>query len=292
MRNRWVLVLLSLVLLAVAPGWTPIGWEHRARGSLDQTPHLALAPAAQPLADYAFYLPSTAKKDQPLRLLVALHGMGGNGTDFARALLPLAERHGLAVLAPTLPYRDYRDPELVRRDGELHPRLKALIDALPARTGQALLPQVVFYGFSRGSQEAHRFSFMYPETTLAVAGLSAGSYTLPAKTFHSSAQDQTLSYPFGTADVDLICGKAFNPEAARKVSYWIGVGGRDTRAEDVPRQWDPYLGTTRVERAQRFVTALQQFGAPAQLTVYPTAAHEVTDQMRDEALRFLGAAAT
>lgn len=245
----------------------------------------AAAAVAEPLTDYALYLPSNAGGRGPLRILVALHGMGGNGSDFAQPVLSYAERLGWAVLAPTMPYRDYRDPELVRRDGELHPRLKALLDALPARTGLSFQPKVVLFGFSRGSQEAQRFSLMYPQATLGVAGMSGGSYTLPSKTLNAGAE--TLNYPFGASDVDKICGQAFNSEAARQVQYWIAVGGADNRSEDVPRQWDRFLGKDRIERAQRIVAALQQSGAKATLTVFPGAGHEVTEQMRQGALDFL-----
>ena len=244
-------------------------------------------PPVEPLSGYALYLPPDAESRQPLRVLVALHGMGGNGPDFARPLLSAAERNGWAVLAPTLPYRDYRSSELVRRDGELLPRLKALLDTLPTQTGLAFRPRALFYGFSRGSQAAHRFSLMYPEATLAVAGLSAGSYTLPSKVFKESAQDQQLKYPFGTADLEQISGQAFDSEATQTVRYWIAVGDRDNRSEDVPREWDQYVGRNRVERARRFVAALRQLGAAAELAVYANADHEITPEMQDDALRFL-----
>jgi len=243
--------------------------------------------AADPLKEYTFVPPAGSSR-QPLRLLVALHGMGGSGADMATMLKPLAQQQGWAILAPTMPYRDYRDPELVRRDGELLPRLKALIDALPGRTGLTFQPQVVLFGFSRGSQEAIRYSLMYPEFTLGVAGLSAGSYTLPETAIaNGSGGQQTLNYPYGTADVDTICGRAFDAAAAQKVAYWIGVGNADANPADVPRQWDPYIGTTRLERAQRYVEILQQFGARASLEIFPGAGHEVSDPMRDDAMRFL-----
>lgn len=251
------------------------------------TSKLTQAAKAEPLSDYAFYPPTNPPTDRPMQILVVLHGMGGNGPDFAKPVLSAADANGWAVLAPTMPYRDYRDPDLVRRDGELLPRLKALIDALPERTGLQLEPRVLFFGFSRGSQESHRFSFMFPESTLGVAGMSAGSYTLPRKTFGEKTQEQALLYPYGIGDVATICGSAFDPEATRKVDYWIAVGGRDNRNDDVPRQFDRYLGINRVERAQGFVTALQQLGADASLTVYPGVGHEVTAQMQDDALRFL-----
>jgi pimeloyl-ACP methyl ester carboxylesterase len=202
-------------------------------------------------------------------------------------LKPLAARYGWAILAPTMPYGDYFNPDLVRRDGQLLPRLKATIDALPARTGQTFQPQVLLFGFSRGSQEAIRFSLMYPEFTAGVAGLSAGSYTLPTTTIPDGQSSKALPYPYGTADVDVFCGRAFDAAAAQKVAYWIGVGGNDTRSEDVPRQWDQFVGTNRLERATRYVEILHQFGAQASLDVFPGASHEVTQPMLTDAGAFL-----
>jgi poly(3-hydroxybutyrate) depolymerase len=244
--------------------------------------------AAQPLPTYTFVPPPTSN-GQPVRLMVALHGMGGSGADMATMLGPLAAQQGWAILAPTMPYRDYRDPELVRRDGELLPRLRALIDALPARTGLTFQPRVLFFGFSRGSQEAIRFSLMFPDATVGVAGLSAGSYTLPNTTYKAVGTDpaKLLPYPFGTGDVATICGRPFDADAARRVSYWIGVGASDDRVEDVPRQWDQYIGDDRVERAKRYVGVLQQFGAQATFASFPNAGHEVTDTMRADAVSFL-----
>lgn len=239
--------------------------------------------AADPLPTYTF-VPPPSSNGQPVRLMVALHGMGGSGADMATMFGPLATQQGWAILAPTMPYRDYRDPELVRRDGELLPRLRSLIDALPARTGLTFQQRVLFFGFSRGSQEAIRFSLMFPDYTLGVAGLSAGSYTLPTTT---AADGRALKYPFGTADVDAICGQKFDAAATQKIAYWIGVGGADTKAEDVPRQWDQFIGINRVERAKRYVEILQQFGARANLEIFPNAGHEVTGAMQEHAIQFL-----
>jgi pimeloyl-ACP methyl ester carboxylesterase len=216
--------------------------------------------------------------------------MGSNGGDFALPLSHLADRYGWAILAPTMPYQDFRDPDRVRADGQLLPRLRSLIEALPERTGVNFDPKVSLIGFSRGSQEAHRFAFMYPETTAAVAGVAAGSYTLPVSRVRTSGVDQALPYPFGTADVEKICGRAFDPEAAKRVRFWIAVGGADNRTEDVPRQWDSLVGTNRVERAKTFVGHLQGVGTQATLAVYPSVDHEMTEQMREDAFRFLASA--
>jgi predicted esterase len=284
-RRRTVSLLGSLVVVLGTVAGTVV--DIAGVEAADVAPNAASATvqyvAADPLPNYTF-VPSAGPTTQPVRLIVALHGMGGNGADMAAMLGPLAAQRGWALLAPTMPYHDYKDPELVRRDGELLPRLKSLIDSLPAQTGLTFQSKVLLFGFSRGSQEAIRFSLMYPDVTLAVAGLSAGSYTLPSTTY---ADGQAMKYPFGTSDVDTICGQKFDAVATKQVAYWIGVGAADTRAEDVPRQWDPLVGTNRLERAKKYVEILQQFGARANLEVFPNAGHEVTPTMRDDAMGFL-----
>ncbi|MCC6175281.1 MAG: hypothetical protein IT305_08275 [Chloroflexi bacterium] len=307
MRHRLTPLALSVVLLLAAVAWSPIQRDRQAEaanlvqsdGGADiASVHAAPAVpssstardvSATPLPDYVFYPPANTSTGQPIQLLVVLHGMGGNGNDMAALFQSVARQNGWALLAPTMPYHDYMDPEQVRQDGSLLPRLKALIDVLPDRTGLTFEPRALFFGFSRGSQESIRFSLMFPDATLGVAGLSAGSYTLPATTYQDgqSGALRALRYPFGTADVDTICGRAFNPAAVQRVAYWIGVGATDARAEDVPRQWDQYVGTTRLERAKRYVDILQKFGARATLTVFPNTDHEVNDAIRADAVRFL-----
>lgn len=285
MRHRSFSLLGSLVVLLLIVSGTVFDIT-RAEAATDTAfsyPAAVQYVAADPLPTYTFVPPPTVT-GQPVRLLVLLHGMGGSGADMAAMLGPLAAQQNWAILAPTMPYRDYRDPELVRRDGELLPRLKSLIDTLPARTGLTFQSRAVFFGFSRGSQEAIRYSLMFPDLTLGVAGLSAGSYTLPSST---DAEGKMARYPFGVADVDTICGQKFDAAAVKHVSYFIGVGAADTKSEDVPRQWDAMFGTNRVERAARFVEVLQQFGAKANLSVFPGAGHEVTGAMQQDAVKFL-----
>ena len=297
MRHRALSLFVSLtVLLATLAGTdldTTLAEAAFVGGHVQHEDVAAISPptqpdaaryvAAEPLPTYTF-VPPPAANGQPVRLVVALHGMGDNGANMAAMLGPMAAQNGWALLAPTMPYRDYRDPELVRRDGELLPRLRSLIDALPARTGLTFQPRVLLFGFSRGSQEAIRFSLMFPDYTLGVAGLSAGSYTLPSTSY---ADGRALKYPFGTADVDTICGQKFDAAATQKVAYWIGVGASDTKVDDVPRAWDQLVGTNRVERAKRYVEILQQFGARANLEIFPGAGHEVTGAMQEQAVKFL-----
>jgi hypothetical protein len=55
-----------------------------------------------PILDYTVQIPPGASAAEPLTVLLALHGMGGNGPDFARALTTKAARRGWLLVAPTL----------------------------------------------------------------------------------------------------------------------------------------------------------------------------------------------
>ena len=94
-------------------------------------------------------------------------------------------------------------------------------------------------------------------------------------------------FPFGTADLARYTGRPLDLEGLRRVGFLIGVGVNDNQPADLPRQWDPYLGTTRVERAQTYYRALTGLGVPAQITVFPDSIHFETDAMRSRAMSFL-----
>ena len=70
----------------------------------------------------------------------------------------------------------------------------------------------------------------------------------------------------------------------------MGVGGLDTNPADLPRQWDSYEGTTRLQRAQAFQAAMLEMGGSSVLKVFGDAGHGVTPEMRLAACSFLGLA--
>ncbi|MDE3092024.1 MAG: hypothetical protein KGJ80_21840, partial [Chloroflexota bacterium] len=74
-----------------------------------------LANAAVPVLpldgfDLYIHFPTDADQRQPLRVVVALHGMGSRGDVFAQSLVAEADQNGWLLVAPTLPYGDYMDP--------------------------------------------------------------------------------------------------------------------------------------------------------------------------------------
>ena len=68
-------------------------------------PHPAPGPVSPP--KYFLYVPPELPPG-PVRVLLALHGMGGNGSEFAKPFLPLAQAHGWILAAPTFGYGDWQ----------------------------------------------------------------------------------------------------------------------------------------------------------------------------------------
>jgi pimeloyl-ACP methyl ester carboxylesterase len=226
--------------------------------------------------------PTTAR---PLRVLVAFHGIGGDGATFASDLTAAADQNGWVLVAPTIAYGDWMDPlQVAREDAALINWLSAYLSQLPASADQPIDPEVLLLGFSRGAQLAHRFAEAYPDRVVAVAVLSAGSYTLPQTT----SQDGTLlPFPFGVGDLPASVGQPFQPSELSSVHFWVGVGNNDTNPADVPRQFDPYLGDDRLDRALAFVAVLESLNISAQLAVFPDVPHALTPAMQRAAIAFL-----
>jgi pimeloyl-ACP methyl ester carboxylesterase len=230
---------------------------------------------------------SAATQGKPVQVLLALHGMGGNGEAFSKDLVEQADRYGWLLVAPSIDYGDWTKPDAIAREDPILIRaLVDYLDQLPQQTGLQVRRLVLVLGHSRGAQLAHRFAEFRPDRVLAVAALSAGTYTLPL----ASGPQGGMSFPFGIKDLALYAGKAFDSNRFGGVQFWVGVGGLDTNSADLPRQWDQYEGTTRLQRAQAFEAAMRKLGASAVLRVFGDAKHEVTSEMRLAACTFLGGA--
>lgn len=223
--------------------------------------------------------PQTAPSG-PLTVLVALHGMGGNGPDFSSALAAQADANGWFIVAPTISYGDWTNPaQITREDPALIAWLSDYINSLPQRTGMPLQPRVLFFGHSRGAQLALRFTEIHPEQVAGVAAVAAGTYTLPFTNDLNTGQP--LNYPYGIGDLaQTDGGQPFDVSTFDSVPIWIAVGSADNSTADVPASWSPYIGLNRLQRAQNFTQALQLVGAQVSLTVFPNVGHTVTDDMR------------
>jgi pimeloyl-ACP methyl ester carboxylesterase len=235
--------------------------------------------------------PRTNLDSQPRQVLVALHGMGGNGTDFGNTLASQADANDWLLVAPTIKYGDWTNPEqIAREEPALIAWLSDYIASLSPRTGVPVQPRVLLFGHSRGAQLALRFTEVHPEQVAGVAALSAGTYTLPLAV---DQVGQVLDFPFGIANLaQTDGGRAFDASGFDAVPIWIGVGGADNNVADVPAAWSPYIGPDRLDRAETFTQTLQNVGATVSLTIFPNSGHALTDDMRASGCAALAAAVT
>lgn len=240
----------------------------------------------QTVEDFTVHVPAGAR--EPLTVLVALHGMGGTGEDFSAPLYTLTDSLGWAVVAPTFAYGDWRDPaQITREETRNLPRLAAFLDRLPEIVEMQVKPEVLAYGFSRGGQAAQRFALVFPDRVAGVAVASSGTYTLPVRAFGAAETAAALPFPYGMADCPELFGRRFDTERLSRIPFWIGIGGRDSDPVDVPRQWDPYLGDDRLERAGRFAQSLRGAGVNVEVMEFANIGHAETDELRAAAIRFL-----
>ncbi len=277
--------------LTVTPRPTVANEKDQARNPARPANNFATSvPPAEPF-DLFIHFPPNVARHQPVRVLIALHGMGAQGEGFAQNLIGDADANGWVLIAPTIPYHNWLDmKELLEDDVRFTQTLHLLVQDLPKRLHLQIQPQVFLFGFSRGAQLAHRFALFYPEQVSAVVAISAGSYTLPVEQRKVDAIDQTLPLPYGVGDLQKHVARLVDWEDFKKIDFLIGVGEKDNRAGDVPRAFDPYIGNTRIERARAFNNELLKIGVKSQLIIFSGADHEVTAEMRQRAVNFLGQA--
>jgi pimeloyl-ACP methyl ester carboxylesterase len=271
----WVRTVFAIVFVAVlAPGGAQ---ALAAPGPTLSALHTAGAAEVQ---NVYIRPPQSVPDDQPVQVLIALHGMGGNGRDFGGALAAQADAHGWLIVAPTIRYGDWTNPDqIVHEDPSLVAWLSDYVRHLADRTGFAVQPRVLLFGHSRGAQLALRFTEIHPDEVAGVAAASAGTYTLPLAM--DTRTGEVLQFPFGVADLaQADGGQAFDAQTFDAVPIWIGVGGGDTNDADVPDAWDQYIGTDRLDRARAFSQALQNSGANVSLMVFQNTDHTLTDAVR------------
>jgi poly(3-hydroxybutyrate) depolymerase len=267
--------------------WWETGAE--ASGLPLRYPGLVSIPETPQHPAYTLYVPDVAvPRGAALDAVLVLHGVDADGPSIAAAALPWAQARGLAVIAPTIAYGNWRDP-MVIRDEELRipNRLASLLAAVRDETHVPVAGRPLVFGFSRGGQTASRFTMFYPALVRAVASCSAGTYTMPlAAVTMAEGRQAPAPLPFGIADVPERAGRPIDLAAVAAVPWLVGVGANDNRDGDVPRQWDQFEGANRVQRAQRFAAALTQIGASVQVAILPNTGHEITSAMLDRVFAF------
>lgn len=192
----------------------------------------------------------------PSGLLVAVHGISRNAAAHARALAPLADELGLVLVAPHFSRSRFPDYQRLGRPGRIGPGGRAdamllrIVDAVRHEFGMPRRP-FLLTGHSGGAQFALRFAVTHADHVCGYALSAPGSYCWP---------DEALRFPAGVGP-----GRAF-PDlrptlgALLRLPGLVLVGSRDERRDEALRQGtriDALQGRTRIERARRWVAAMQ-----------------------------------
>jgi pimeloyl-ACP methyl ester carboxylesterase len=225
------------------------------------------------------FVPGSVTRDPsaPVTLVVVLPGLGGIGRDLAEGFVPEAEAHRWLLLAPSPNYDPTNANEsLQAADLRVDNEVTALIDRVLSRPVLEIARRIDLVGFSRGAQQAHRFTLRHPDRVNALACFSAGTYTMP---------NSLQPYPVGVGGFEQWNHlHPFDPVTLRAVRVLVGVGTADTDPADVARAWDAVGGTNRLERASRFAQALMQLDVPTRFQTYPGVGHTFTPEMRADAV--------
>lgn len=201
------------------------------------------------------YLPRKTLADR--RVLVSVHGISRNAIEHIELFRHLADWYGAVLVAPVFSAEVYRDYQRLGRKS-MGPRadlaLIRLLNEISNTTGVDT-SKIDLFGFSGGAQFAHRFAFAHAQRVRTLTLGAAGWYTMP---------DVTRGYPYGIADCKGLDGTRLNAVSAAQLPTLVAVGELDDRDDDEELNCTAIIrrmqGGNRVERARRWVAAMQEVG--------------------------------
>lgn len=215
--------------------------------------------AGTPLREYFAYFP--ASLDPAAVPLVVVHGISRNAIEHLARFAPLARKFGVPLIAPFFAEASYPAyQQVVDRRRDIRADL-ALFDIFAdlARQGYDLPERFDVFGFSGGSQFAHRMAFLYPERIRNCICAAAGWYTWPDF-------DEEFPRGMGTHPLE----GSYDRDAIGTVPFHLIVGKRDTERDPALRKGkriDAQQGANRLERAHRWRKAMRKSGLNANVTM-------------------------
>jgi poly(3-hydroxybutyrate) depolymerase len=205
---------------------------------------------ADPAQRYLVYIPSSGASGAPL--LVAVHGLGSNPRELARAFSNLCEARGVVLVAPVFTadrHADYQRLGRVGRGIRADVALDRCVAEVCSLTG-ADARQLHLFGYSGGAQFAHRYVMAHPHRVAHAVVASAGWYTFP---------DAQVRYPYGIRRHRSLPDVTFDPHEFLRVPTTVLIGDQDVGKSKLrsTERLDAQQGTTRLDRARRWTAAMQ-----------------------------------
>jgi pimeloyl-ACP methyl ester carboxylesterase len=193
------------------------------------------------------YVPTVGAANTPV--LVSLFGNSRRWEERVAAFVPACAHHGVTLLAPCMMAMQAYYRRLGRDDQRADLFLHDCLRELSLLTG-AETTRFSLFGHSGGAQFAHRYVLAHPHRVHAAVMVSAGRYTFP---------DTARKFPNGIRPTRRLPGIAFNPEDYLRVPMTVIVGSDDTAVAPTGKNERivPEQGATRLERARRWVSAIE-----------------------------------
>lgn len=236
------------------------------------------------LLDYYLYLPKNISESS--RVLVSVHGISRNAKTHVQRFASLAEQYGVIVVAPYFSEHRFPDYQRLGRTGlglRADKALDSVLSDVTRLTG-VMTDQVYMFGFSGGAQFVHRYLMAYPDRVVSAALGAAGWYTFP---------DVSVRFPYGIKNNKRLPDLRFDPKQFLQVPVSVLVGAEDTERDDALRKsdrLDSTQGTTRVERAQRWVVSMsaaaKQYGLGTEygFSILPNSDHSFSRSIKHGAM--------
>ena len=215
-----------------------------------------------PTTEYYCYAPAGSKEGS--RVLAVIHGISGRALDYAQVFAPYCEDHGVVLLVPHFA-EHHRDFQRLGRQGR-GPRADEILHQCLSEVGTltgANVGQIYLFGYSAGAQFAHRYVMAHPHRVAGAVLAASGWYTFP---------DPEQRFPYGIRPTRKLRGVRFTPEEFLKVPMEVLVGSEDVDSMNL-RSTTRVMnqqGPNRVERARRWVAAMQETAAACGLPAVTT----------------------
>ncbi len=154
--------------------------------------------------------------------------------------------------------------------------------------------KIYMMGFSSPGTFAHRFTIIHPEKIKAIWIGSSTTGPLPSDTF----QDITITYPLGISDLGELTGNSFDWNIYQNIPQFMVVGSEDTHdfndpdnpeyfTEDQVQIIHTYFPKERPKRQEFLANYIKNKGGNVIFKMYEGVAHEIPDQMWEDAFDFL-----
>lgn len=200
-------------------------------------------------------------------LLITLHGLGRNVSGYRDYAMPLADRHGLLVVAPLFdrkrfPVWRYQTGGLVRdqkTSGEfkVEPKdkwtgqlLLGLIDAVRAAEGRPDIPYY-FMGHSAGGQALSRFAAFIPHAARRIIIANPSTYLWPSRS-------ERFPFGFGGLPEFLSNDEAIRRYLAQPITILLGTADIKRGPDLNIREGAEKQGPNRYERGLNAFRAARQ----------------------------------